>query len=67
MSCAWVILVIGGLPCLYGVAALFHAPAGGLIILLIALVQTALAWAALSLAAVIGGYIAHRSADITVS
>jgi hypothetical protein len=54
--------VIGGIAVLYGVIAFFDAPAEGLFILVAALVQTALAWAGVSLAAVIAGYIAHRTA-----
>ena len=59
---AWAVLALGGLASLYGLIALFQAPAEGGLILLIVLVQTALAWAAVSLAAVIAGYIAQRTA-----
>ena len=60
---AWVILGIGGLAGIYGIVAFFGAPAEGLLILLVVAVQTAIAWAVISLAAVVAGYIAHRTAS----
>jgi len=62
---AWAILVIGGIAVLYGVVWLFDTPAEGLFIVVVALIQTALAWAGVSLAAIVAGYIAHRTADGT--
>jgi len=62
---AWAILVIGGIATLFGLVATFAAPREGLVILVIVVVQTALAWAAVTLGAVIAGYIAQRTADAT--
>jgi hypothetical protein len=58
---AWVILVVGALAALSGIIYLFSSGVEGLFIFFVAIVYTVLAWAGVSLAAVVAGYIAQRT------
>lgn len=57
----WVVLAVGALAALGGIVLLFTEGLEGLFIFFVAVIYSVLTWAAVSLAAVVAGYIAERT------